>query len=124
MYRKIKGYPGYVINPKTLQVIWKKGNELKPYKYPKCKSLRVSLYKDWKPTYVNIDDIIDKLGLGNDDWNELFEFFKQRNWKEIRKDGLVKKFEKFYIDEAIEEGVVVMKEWKKWYYIFNPDRLC
>lgn len=125
MYKNIKWFPGYVIDPETLKIIWKKGNELKPYKYPKTNTLRVSLYKNWTPTYINIKNIINELWVvNNDEFSELREFFEKREWKEIRKDGLIKKFEKFYIDDAITLGGVVEKCWRKWYYIFNPDILC
>jgi len=126
MYKKIKWYPGYVIDPETLKVIWKKGNELKPYKYPNSNCLRVSLYKDWVPTYVWIKDIVDRMWLWNDNWTELQEYFIKRDWKKVRKDSLYKKFEKYFIDEALEEWVIVRKVGiEQWFYIiFNPDRLC
>lgn len=124
MLRKIKWYPGYVIDPETLEIIGKRGNTLKPYKYPKSNCLRVSLYRDWKPTYVWVKDIIDRMWLWNDDWSELLKYFQEKEMKETRKDQLKKKFESFYIDEAIEEWVIVEKVWKKWYFIFNPDRFC
>lgn len=125
MLHKIKGYMWYVINIDTLEIIWPKGKTLKPYKYPKCNSLRVSLYKNGKPTYVNIKDIIDKIGVWNDDWSELIAFFKERG-KSIRKDALQKKFEKFYIDEAFEEWIVIKEENSaSWiYYILNPNKIC
>lgn len=121
MFRSIKWYPGYVIDPETLEIVGKRGKALKPYKYPKCASLRVSLYKDWKPTYVNIDDICGRMWI-EWDYKELQKYFFKKAWKATRKDQLIKKFEKFYIDDAISDWILIEKDIMKGYFIINPGK--
>jgi len=111
-------FPWYELDVKNKVIYWKKWEPMKPNELLN----RVTLYLKWKRRYFTINKLIDLATWKvNTDDNEMVKHFKEK-WKDkIRRDTLRKHFEHFFIDECVEEWIIIetKEKWHKFYSLTN-----